>query len=66
MENKMSETTIDAEAAAAIDVNGDGHISAEEMAMQQLRAMAEAKRLRRRVAEAAAEAAWHRIAKQIA
>lgn len=29
----MSETTIDAEAAAAIDVNGDGHISAEEMAM---------------------------------
>ena len=26
-------TTIDAEAAAAIDVNGDGHISAEEMAM---------------------------------
>ena len=29
----MAETTIDAEAAAAIDVNGDGHISAEEMAM---------------------------------
>ena len=26
-------TTIDAEAAASIDVNGDGHISAEEMAM---------------------------------
>ena len=26
MENKMAETTIDAEAAAAIDVNGDGHI----------------------------------------
>jgi len=26
-------TTIDAEAAAEIDVNGDGHISKEEMAM---------------------------------
>jgi FtsH-binding integral membrane protein len=34
MENNMADkTTIDAEAAAAIDVNGDGHISAEEMAM---------------------------------
>jgi|SRR5210317_1280295 FtsH-binding integral membrane protein len=31
--SEEKKTTIDAEAAAAIDVNGDGHISAEEMAM---------------------------------
>ena len=33
MSEEKKTTTIDAEAAAAIDVNGDGHISAEEMAM---------------------------------
>lgn len=31
--NIENRTTIDAAAAAEIDVNGDGHISAEEMAM---------------------------------